>query len=70
MGLELENRPGLSAIDVGETILIVVVALSEPTKKSLVINGFDVPTSLEARGFTVGASGKKLLDQMEQQALF
>ena len=70
MGLELENRPGLSAIDVGETILIVVVALSEPTKKSLVINGFDVPASLEARDFTIGASGKKLSDRIKHQALF
>ena len=70
MGLELDNRPGLSAIDVGETTLIVVVAINGLTKKSLVINGFDVPASLEARGFTVGASGKKLLDQMEQQTLF
>lgn len=52
------------------TILLVVVAIGEFTKKSLVINGFDVPASLEARGFTVGASGKKLLDQMEQQTLF
>ena len=60
----------MSAIDVRETILIVVVAINGLTKKSLVINGFDVPTSLEARGFTVGALGKKLLDQMEQQALF
>ena len=52
------------------TILLVVVAIGEFTKKSLTINGFDVPASLEARGFTIGASGKKLLDQMEQQALF
>ena len=48
-------------------ILIVVVALSEPTKKSLVINGFDVPTSLEASGFTSGVLGKKLVDQTGQQ---
>ena len=36
------------------TILLVVVAIGEFTKKSLVINGFDVPASLEARGFTIG----------------
>ena len=46
------------------TILIVVVATSELTKKALVINGFDVPTSLEARGFTSRVLGKKLVDQM------
>ena len=50
-------------------ILIVVVALSESTKKSLVINGFDVQTALEARGFTSGVLGKKLADQMGQQTL-
>ena len=33
------------------TVLIVVVAVRELTKNALVINGFDVPTSLEARGF-------------------
>ncbi len=46
------------------TILIVVVAISELTKKALVINGFDVPTSLEERGFTSRVLGKKLVDQM------
>ena len=46
------------------TILIVVVAISALTKKALVINGFDVPTSLEARGFTSRVLGKKLVDQM------
>ena len=46
------------------TILIVVVAVRELTKNALVINGFDVPTSLEARGFTSRVLGKKLADQM------
>ena len=46
------------------TILIVVVTNSELTKKALVINGFDVPTSLEARGFNSRVLGKKLVDQM------
>ena len=46
------------------TILIVVIAVRELTKNALVINGFDVPTSLEERGFTSRVLGKKLVDQM------
>ena len=46
------------------TILIVVIAWRGLAKSSLVINGFDVPTTLEERGYSSRVLGKKLVDQM------
>ena len=46
------------------TILIVVIAWRELAKSSLVINGFDVPATLEERGYSSRVLGKKLVDQM------
>lgn len=46
------------------TLLIVVISTRELSKDVLVISGFDVPSSLEQRGFSSRVMGKKLFDQL------
>ena len=46
------------------TLLVVVISARELSKDVLVISGFDVPSSLEQRGFSSRVMGKKLFDQL------
>ena len=46
------------------TLLVVVISARELSKDVLVISGFDVPASLEQRGFSSRVMGKKLFDQL------
>ena len=46
------------------TVLVVVISYRELSKDVLVIGGFDVPATLEQRGFSSRVMGKKLFDQL------
>lgn len=53
-----------ACVAVAITVVLVVVTYREVSKDVLVINGFDVPTKLEERGFTGRVIGRKLFDQI------
>ncbi len=46
------------------TLLVVVISYRELSKDVLVIGGFDVPATLESRGYSSRVMGKKLFDQL------